>query len=133
MSYDVFFQGFVEGNAVIGGGEAVRLALEPFVASTDPERSFLRIEAHDNGADVYLSSDGMLVNHVEGTVAWDLIVRAAAAAGWTALLPDGPACITREHQRAHLPPDLAADAVTIASGSELLSLMTRPEADQADQ
>lgn len=123
MSYDVFFQGFKGGDAMAGGGEAVRTILAPDVARSEPEHSFPRIEVEDGGADVYLSDDHMMVNHAGGTDTWDLIVRAAAAANWTILLPDGPPVLTIESQRSELPAELAEDAVVISNGAELLGVI----------
>lgn len=107
MSYDLFFQRFKGGNAAPGGGDAVRSILEPHVTRSEPTHSFVRIDAEDGGADVYLSDDHMMVNHVEGTSAWDLLVSAATAANWAILLLGGPTAVTHEIQRAELPAELA--------------------------
>ena len=123
MAYDVFFQGFKGGDAADGGGEAVRTMLEPHVTKSEPEHNFLRIEVEDGGADVYLSDDHMMVNHAGGSATWDLLVRAAAAASWTILLPDGPAVLTTESQRSELPAELAESAVLISGGAELLDVV----------
>ena len=123
MSYDVFFQGFEGGDAAAGGGGAVRAVLEPHVTQSDAEHSFVRIEVEDGGADAYLSDDHMMVNHPQGTGIRDLLVRAAAAANWTILLPDGPAVLTTESQRSELPAELAESAVLISGGAELLDVV----------
>lgn len=123
MSYDVFFQGFKGGDAAPGGGDAVRAMLAPHVARSEPEHSFLRIEVEDGGADVYLSDDHMMVNHAGGTAAWDLLVRAATAANWTVLLPDGPPAVTNESQRAELPAELVEEAVAVTTGAGLLRII----------
>lgn len=123
MSYDVFFQGFKGGDAASGGGDVVRSMLAPYVTQSEPEHSFVRIEVEDGGADVYLSDDHVMVNHVGGSAAWDLLVRAAAAASWTILLPDGPALLAAESQRSELPAELAATALVISGGAELLDVV----------
>ncbi|MFC6705444.1 hypothetical protein [Flexivirga alba] len=123
MSYDVFFQGFKGGEAALGGGGTVRAVLEPYVARPGPEHSFLRIDVEDGGADAYLSDDHMMVNHAGGRSTWDLLVRAAAAANWTILLPDGSTAVTNENQRAELPPELVTGAVLVSSGTELLRVV----------
>lgn len=123
MSYDVFFQGFKRGEAAAGGGDIVRAMLARHVTRAEPEHSFVRIEVEDGGADVYLGDDHMMVNHAGGTATWDLVVRAAGAANWTILLPDGPSVLTNENQRAELPADLAEDAVVISGGTDLLGLI----------
>lgn len=123
MSYDVYFQGFKGGDAAPGGGDAVRVILDPHVMRSEPEHSFARIEVEDGGADLYLSDDHMMVNHAGGTATWDLLVRAAAAANWTVLLPDGPPAVTNETQRADLPVDLAEEAVVVTTGADLLRII----------
>jgi hypothetical protein len=123
MSYDVFFQGFKAGDAARGGGTAVRAMLEPYVTRSEPDHSFLRIDVGDGGADVYLSDDHMMVNHAGGRMTWDLLIEAATVARWTALLSDGPPCITGEDQRHDLPVELRDEAVLISSGAELLGAM----------
>lgn len=123
MSYDVFFQGFKGGDAAPGGGDTVRAMLEPYMTESEPQHAFVRIEVEDGGADVYLSNDHMMVNHAGGSATWDLLVRAAAAASWTILLPDGPAVLTTENQRSELPSELAEGAVVISGGAELLDVV----------
>lgn len=123
MSYDVYFQDFKGGDAALGGGDAVRTLLKPHVARSEPEHSFVRIDVEDGGADVYLSDDHMMVNHAGGTATWDLLVRAAAVANWTVLLPDAPPAITDETQRAELPAELAEEAIVVATGTDLLRII----------
>jgi hypothetical protein len=123
VSYDVVFQRFRGGDAVPGGGDKVRAVLEPYVTRAEPERSFVRVEVGDNGADVYLGEDHMMVNHADGVATWDLLVRAAADANWTILLPDGPPALTNADQQSELPAELAEVAVTVSSGADLLLLI----------
>lgn len=123
MSYDVFFQGFKGGDAAPGGGDTVRMLLEPHVMRSEPEHSFMRIDVEDGGADVYLGDDHMMVNHAGGKATWDLLVRAAAAANWTILLPDGPPAITDESQLAELPAELAEEAIVVTTGTDLLRII----------
>lgn len=123
MSFDVYFQRFQDGGAVPGGGESMRLVLQPFLTNEDPERSFAFLEYGDGSADVYLRDDDMMVNHVVGQAPWQLLVDGARAADWVIMPADGPTCITDERQRAHLPEDVAREVVLVAGGDELLRIL----------
>jgi hypothetical protein len=119
MEIDAYFQGFRDGDETAGGGAEVREVLAPHVVDEEPEHGYLKLRVGEGGADVYLDESHMLVNHVAGEDAWDLLVDGARAAGWVALAPGRPPCITDEAQRAHLPEDYAEDVVLVTSGSEL--------------
>lgn len=59
----------------------------------------------------------------DGEDVWDLLAYGARAApGGTVLLLDGPACITDESQRRHLPVEPADDAA-VRTGAELLAVI----------
>lgn len=123
MGYEIYFQGFVDGDASGRGGDVVRAILEPHASTTDADGGFLRIELPDGGSDVHLSDGSMMVTHTGGAATWDLLVRAAREADWSVLLLDAPPAITHEQQRAHLPPELA-DPVLVTTGADLLRLIT---------
>jgi hypothetical protein len=123
MSFDVFFQRFRHGDAESGGGEAMRSVLAPHITREDPRQSFAQVVFGDGGADVYLSNDSMLANHIAGERPWDLLVEGAKAAGW-AIMPVGcPALITDESDRAHLPDGLGEDAVVVLTGEDILRVI----------
>lgn len=120
MSFDVFFQRFRNGNAAPGGGEAMRSVLAPHIARAEPENSFAHVVFGDGAADVYLSDDSMLANHIAGEQPWDLLVEGAKAAGW-AIMPVGcPVLVTDESDRAHLPDGLGEDAVNVLTGKDVV-------------
>lgn len=123
VSFDVFFQRFLHGEVLSGGGELMRQVLQSFITSEQPEHHFLLLECADGTADVYLHGDDMMANQVSGEEAWDLLVRGAREAGWV-ILPIGCAtCITDEAQHEHLPEGLDEGAVLVATGNELLSVI----------
>lgn len=120
MSFDVFFQGFLSGDAVPGGGDRMREVLRRYVEREEPEHHFLEVHYGDGTADVYLDDDDMMANHISGEAPWGLLVEGARAAGWV-ILPTGcPPCITDESQRAHLPEGLAEEAVLVTTTADLL-------------
>ncbi len=123
VSFDVFFQRFVDGDALPGGGDRMRAVLEPFVVREKPDYQFLHIGYQDGTADVYLGDDGMMANHISGRDPWDLLVTGARAAEWV-IMPVGCAvCITEESQRSHLPPDLDEEVALVLTGADLLSVI----------
>ena len=124
MSFDVLFQGFVDGEPVAGGGERMRGVLAPFIVREEPEHHFVLIEFGDGSADVDLDENDMMANHIAGEEPWDLLVEGAHAARWV-ILPVGCAtCITDEAQRTHLPDGLLEDVVLVGSGPDLLRVVT---------
>lgn len=102
----------------------MRSVLGPHIAREEPETSFAHVVFGDGTADVYLSGDSMLANHVAGEQPWDLLVEGAKAAGW-AIMPVGcPVLITDESDRVHLPDGLAEDAVRVLTGADILRLIS---------
>ena len=123
VSFDVYFQRFIHGDAAPGGGERMRQILEPFIVRQEPEHHFALVKFGDGTADVYLDDDDMMANRVSGEQPWDLLVEGAQAADWV-IMPVGCAtCITAEAQRSHLPPGLDEDVALVATGKDLLRVV----------
>lgn len=120
MSFDVYLQGFRDGDAADSGGGLMRQVLGPYVVREEPESHFVVVEFGDGSVDVYLDGDSMMANHVAGDRPWDLLVEGARAADWVIMPVGCPTCITDEAQRAHLPEGLKDDVVLVLSGAELL-------------
>jgi hypothetical protein len=121
MSLDVFFQGFIAGESAQSGGLQMREALARYVVEMDG--SFLRIRVGDGHADIYLSDDGMMANHITGIDPWNLLVQGARSANWVILPMGGPTCVTGPGQREELPDGLGEEVVLVTSGAELLALI----------
>ena len=124
MSFDVYFQRFVHGDADPGGGEQMHHVLQPFIVREEPEHHFALVKVGDGTADVYLDGDDMMANRISGERPWDLlVVEGARAAGWVILPVGCPTCITDEAQREHLPEGLDEDVALVATGEELLRVI----------
>jgi hypothetical protein len=123
MSFDVFFQGFENGDAKDGGGVEMRQVLAAHIVREEPEHNFALIETGDGSADVYLGTSSMLANYIGGDEIWDLLVDGATAARWVILPVGCPTCITDESQRSHLPEDLGQDVVLVRTGAELSAVI----------
>ncbi|WP_162943590.1 hypothetical protein [Arthrobacter celericrescens] len=123
MAFDVFFQGFVAGHELPGGGDRMRDVLQPFIVREEADHGSALFKYGDGSADVYLGDDGMMANHITGEDPWGLLVEGARAAGWV-IMPIGcRTCITDESQRVELPEGFDADAVVVTSGRDLLSVV----------
>ena len=99
----------------------MRRVLAPHVAEEDG--SFLRVRFGDGEADIYLSDDGMMANHVSGRNPWDLLVKGAQAANWVIMPMDRPTCLTQPGQHEELPEELQDDVVFVETAAELLSVI----------
>lgn len=125
MSFDLYLQGFLDGDGADGGGDRMRAVLGDHLLVDDDGVGLL---AHGDGtAEVHGlegDADGVMVSRVTGADPWELLVRAARAAGWVILPVGGATCLTYASQRAHLPPELAeGDVVLVSSGAELLAVL----------
>jgi len=123
MSFDVFFQGYEAGEPTNTGKAAMMALLGPLVRERD--FGFVQIHTSDGQADVYIDDGGMMVNHVAGSEAWEIMVEGAKAANWVIMPVGCPTYLTREEQRAELPPELADDVVLVESGDDLEDAMDR--------
>lgn len=123
MSYDIHLMRFINGESSEGGGFSMRKILQPHVTSEEPANGCVAIAYGDGTADLYLSGDSLMANRIDGEQPWDLLVTGARAADWVILLADGPACLTVEAQRGHLPEGMAEDAVFVQNGQDVLDII----------
>lgn len=123
VSYDVHLMRFINGDSSEGGGISMREIVRPHVTSDEPANGYVAIAYGDGTADLYLSGDSLMANRIDGEDPWDLLVTGARAADWVILLVDGPACLTVESQRGHLPGGMAEDAVFVQNGQDVLDVI----------
>lgn len=122
MAFDIYLQGFIDGEASGTGGESVREVLRPYLRRTSDEPEQLEI-GPDSRADIYLSEDSLMVSHIEGAAVFDLLLEAARAGRWT-IMPIGvPPAVTDVDLLAHLPDGLSDGAVIVETGADLLRLI----------
>jgi len=95
--------------------------LGPYV--TDSRGSFKQLRYGDGGADVYLSDDSMMANHISGKDVWDLLLQGAQAANWVIMPMDCPTCLTAPGQLEQLPEGLEENVVGVATGAELRAVI----------
>lgn len=123
VSFDVFFQGFSNGEASPGGGSLMRAVLAPYIKREEPEHGFLMVEIGDGSADLYLDDDDMMANHISGRDPWDPLVQGAEAAGWVIMPVGCPTCLTRDDQVRDLPDPLRDAVAVVRSGADLVQVI----------
>ena len=118
MGFDIFVQGFRDGEAQERDAVAIRSALAPYLVEMPNgwNLRFLCSEAEIYGIDTLAA--GFMVTHAQGDAIFDLLVLVAAARDLV-ISPVGlPAAVTRKEQLAHLPEALRHDVVLVTSGAE---------------
>lgn len=130
MSFDIFIQRFETGEPVLLDHAAVLTALAQ--ARTEPppvpDNGYVRLETIDGGADIYglsPSTSSLMLNHIDGMIAWETIWNIAHATDAAILSVGGPAIVTQETRLDHLPPELRKDAVRVDNAGLLMRAATR--------
>ena len=121
MSFDIFLQGFVDGEAAPGDRASAIAIVTPLLAGPVSD-GFGRIVTVDGEADIYGLGDsdqGLMINHVSGRQIWQLIIDVARAAGYAVLPVGGPVCVVDEVMIGHLPDELRHHAVLVRDGGDL--------------
>jgi hypothetical protein len=121
VSFDVFFFGFLAGEAYEHGGSQMREVLAPHISEENP--TFIRVRVGDGQADVYLGEGDMLANHISGRDPWDLLVKGAQAANWVIIPVGCPTCLTQPGQMEELPEGLDDNVVVVETGADLLAVI----------
>jgi hypothetical protein len=124
MSYDMFVQGFDGGNAAPMPSSAFDV-FRPHVDRTQPECHFWHLHTPDDGeADIYANVtpgtfDSLMISRFSDGDPLDLLAEFTIRAAAVILAPGGPAMLTAEAQRQHLPGDFQQDAVVVRNGDDI--------------
>lgn len=123
MSFDIYLQDFSDDPADRSASVG-RSVLAPLL-DADGEN----IVTADGSAAVYGATDvpqeGLMFNHVDGDLAWDVIFDAAVAGDWVIMPVGVPVCIVRDEQRRAVPDELKdVGIVLVRSGRELREVVT---------
>ena len=127
MSFDLFAQGFLNGEAPDVPVAEVLDLLRPFLIVGPEPDGFCRTRTSDGGeADFYVGRSGFMVNHFAKGETSELIWKAASIHGLVLFGPGTPAMLTNARMLRHLPSTLAAGPplpVLVESGPELERLI----------
>jgi hypothetical protein len=124
MSYDMFVQGFDGGDAAPMPSAAFDV-FRPHVARTQPEHHLWHVRTPDDGeADIYAdltagTLDSLMISRFSEGDPLDLLAEFTIRASAVILAADGPAMLTAEAQREHLPEDLQRDAIVVRNGDDI--------------
>ena len=123
VSFDIYLQDFSDAPAdrteLVGVG-----LLAPLLDATGEN-----VVTADGGAAVYGADEvplqGLMFNHVEGDLVWDVIYDAAVAGDWVVMPVDGPLSIVAERQAVSIPDELRElGVILVRSGRELRDAAT---------
>jgi hypothetical protein len=124
VSFDIFLQGFRDGDAADGDGDSALTVLEPLI--TRRETDWVRVTTADGGSDVFgidEPASGLMFNRISGRAIWSVIFDVARLAGF-AVMPVGcSTCVPPGMAVRDLPDDLATDVQTVATGDDLRRLI----------
>jgi len=124
MGLNMFVQGFEAGDAAPMPSSAFDV-FRPHAELIQAEYHFWRVRTPDgDGADIYAdvtpgTFDSLMISHFSAGGPLDLLAEFAIRASAVILVPDGPAMLTAEAQRQHLPDDLQHDAIVIRNGDDI--------------
>ncbi|MGH3245351.1 MAG: hypothetical protein ACRDOI_03945 [Trebonia sp.] len=124
MSYEMFVQAFEHGGPARLPSSAFDV-LRPHVDQEAPHHHFWHLRTPDGGeADIYAdvtpgTFDSLMISHFTVGGPLDVLAEFATRAGAVILTPDGPALLTAEAQREHLPDIYRHDAVIVCNGDDI--------------
>ncbi|HEY1106296.1 hypothetical protein MUN74_04450 [Agromyces endophyticus] len=121
MSFEIYLQDFADTP------RDRRDAVGPLLRSFTDE-SGENIRTADGMAAVYGADDdpltGLMLNHVEGELVWQVIFDLAVAGDWVIMPVGCPVCVVSEAQADSVPPELHDNGVVLVdSGSRLLDVI----------
>lgn len=123
MSFDIFVQGFLHGDARDVDVKLARVALTPYLVKNTHGWN---LRAAGSTAEIYGVENlakGFMVTHVDGAEIYDLLVEVVKACDLVMLPVGCPAVLARAEQRDHLPEEFRDTAVVVTSGAELVALI----------
>ncbi|MBM7820017.1 hypothetical protein JOE63_002494 [Cellulosimicrobium cellulans] len=121
MSFDVFLQRFVDGEAAGCDAGALLAVLDAYVTRDVRTGEMTRAVFDDGDAEIFGAdlSRGLMLSHIAGLAAWDVVTDLARAGSLAILAVGCPAAVPSETLLPHLPVELRDGAVVVARGSEL--------------
>lgn len=122
MGFDIFVQGFKDGDAATGDGEAALAVLDPLISLREKTRA--RISTGDGEVEVFgidTAAWGLMFSRPQGRQAMDLIYEVARRAGFVILPVGCGTLLTDETVRRELPSDVPEPIVHVSSGNDIVA------------
>jgi hypothetical protein len=129
VSYAMFVQGFARGDAAPMPSSAFDV-FRPHIDVTDPQHHMWHLRTPDDGdATIYAevtpgTFDSLMISHFSPGDPLDLLAEFTTRARAVILAPGGPAMLTDEAQRQHLPGKIRRDAIVIRNGDDIRQAFT---------
>jgi hypothetical protein len=125
----MFVQGFAHGDAAAMPSSAFDV-FRPHIDVTDPQHHMWHLRTPDDGdATIYAevtpgTFDSLMISHFSPGDPLDLLAEFAVRARAVILTPDGPAMLTDEAQRQHLPGEFRRDAIVVRNADDIRRAFT---------
>jgi hypothetical protein len=123
VSYNVHFFRFQGGECMDIDAARLMEMIEPLTVWREEEHEYVRLRAPDGGeADVYGVGENagtLMFSHWSWGDICDLMAKLARELDMVIVPPDRQVMIIDERQRAHLPKEMAAEAVVVRRGIDL--------------
>jgi hypothetical protein len=129
MSFEMFAQCFDGGDAAPMASSAFDV-FRPHVDRTQPEFHYWHLRTPDGGeAGIYAdvtpgTFDSLMISRFSAGDPIDLLIEFTILAGAVILAPGGPAMLTAEAQRQHLPDNFRRDAIVVRNGDDIRQALT---------
>lgn len=128
MSYQMFVQAFDRGGPA-GMPSSAFDVFRPHIDREEPRHHFWHLRTPDGGeagiyADVTPATfDSLMISHFTEGGPLNLLAEFTIRAGAVILTPDGPAMLTAEAQREHLPDGFLHDAIVVHNGDDIRQVL----------
>jgi hypothetical protein len=137
VSYDVHLFRFQNGECMDIDAARLMEMIQPLIVCREEEFDYVRLRATDGGeADLYgVCEDAatLMFSHWSGGDICELMAKLARELDMVVVPPDRPVMIIAERQRAHLPKEMAAEAVVVRTGIDIQRVINPVSLGEAAQ
>jgi hypothetical protein len=134
VSYDMHLFRFQRGECVDIDAARLMEMIQPLIVWREEEHEYARLRTPDGGeADLYgVGEDAatLLFSRWSFGDICDLTAKLARELDMVIVPPDRPVMIIDERQRAHLPRDMAAEAVVVRAGTDIQRMIDPASLDE---
>jgi len=135
VSYNVHLFRFQSGECMDIDASRLVEMIQPLIVWREEEHDYARLRVADGGeADLYgVGEDAatLMFSHWSGGDICELMAKLARELDMVIVPPDRPVMIIAERQRAHLPKEMAAEAVVVRTGIDIQQMINPGGLDDA--